>query len=127
MPEFMHLSSDKVFCGTYMGRFLLKVSEYVKERILALQREQPGKFLNVACARTNAMKFLPNYFHKGQLEKLFFLFPDPHFKATNHRYYYTIFGLHALCCRIFEFMKMTVADHQLSVLQTFVYAMAGGG
>mmetsp|Transcript_8467 Transcript_8467/g.25378 ORF Transcript_8467/g.25378 Transcript_8467/m.25378 type:complete len:184 (-) Transcript_8467:1172-1723(-) len=62
-----------------------KVSEYVKERILALQRESPGQFMNIACARTNAMKFLPNYFQKGQLEKIFFLFPDPHFKATNHR------------------------------------------
>lgn len=62
-----------------------KVTEYVKERILALQHEQPQTFSNIACARTNAMKFLPNYFHKGQLQKLFFLFPDPHFKATNHR------------------------------------------
>jgi len=34
---------------------------------------------------TNAMKFLPNYFFKGQLEKMFFLFPDPHFKVCNHR------------------------------------------
>jgi tRNA (guanine-N7-)-methyltransferase len=35
--------------------------------------------------RTNGMKFLPNYFRKGQLTKMFFLFPDPHFKACNHR------------------------------------------
>eukprot|EP01126_Amoeba_proteus_P053831 TRINITY_DN6580_c0_g2_i3.p1 TRINITY_DN6580_c0_g2~~TRINITY_DN6580_c0_g2_i3.p1 ORF type:complete len:127 (-),score=22.99 TRINITY_DN6580_c0_g2_i3:77-457(-) len=34
---------------------------------------------------TNAMKYLPNYFYKGQLEKLFFLFPDPHFKKSNYR------------------------------------------
>ena len=26
------------------------------------------------------MKYLPNFFRKGQLEKMFFLFPDPHFK-----------------------------------------------
>jgi len=31
------------------------------------------------------MKFLPNHFRKGQLEKLFFLFPDPHFKKANIR------------------------------------------
>jgi tRNA (guanine-N7-)-methyltransferase len=31
------------------------------------------------------MRNLPNYFVKGQLEKMFFLFPDPHFKAQNHR------------------------------------------
>lgn len=31
------------------------------------------------------MKDLPCYFKKGQLEKIFFLFADPHFKASNHR------------------------------------------
>ena len=62
---------------------LRQVSEYVKERIGALRREQPGAFLNVACARNNAMRYLPNYFGKGQLEKMFFLFPDPHFKVSR--------------------------------------------
>lgn len=60
-----------------------QVSEYVKERILALRHEQPGAFQNVACARTNAMRYLPNYFAKGQLQKMFFLFPDPHFKVSS--------------------------------------------
>ena len=31
------------------------------------------------------MKYLPNFFRKGALQKLFFLFPDPHFKTANHR------------------------------------------
>ncbi|KAH0856309.1 hypothetical protein HID58_084570 [Brassica napus] len=31
------------------------------------------------------MKYVPNYFEKGQLSKMFFLFPDPHFKEKNHR------------------------------------------
>ena len=35
--------------------------------------------------RTNCMKYLPNYFEKGQLQKIFICFPDPHFKAKNHR------------------------------------------
>lgn len=35
--------------------------------------------------RTNGMRYLPNYFTKGQLSKLFICFPDPHFKAKNHR------------------------------------------
>ncbi len=32
------------------------------------------------------MKYLPNFFYKGQLEKLFFLFPDPHFKKAKHKW-----------------------------------------
>lgn len=62
-----------------------KVSAYVRERIGALRREHPGQYGNVSVMRTNAMKYLPNYFKKGQLTKMFFLFPDPHFKAANHR------------------------------------------
>ncbi len=31
------------------------------------------------------MRYLPNYFNKGQLDKLFICFADPHFKAKNHR------------------------------------------
>ncbi|EIE27311.1 guanine-7-methyltransferase, partial [Coccomyxa subellipsoidea C-169] len=62
-----------------------KVSEYVKERVLALRRENPGQYSNISCLRTNAQKYLVHYFRKGQLTKLFFLFPDPHFKASTHR------------------------------------------
>ncbi|KAL8283129.1 hypothetical protein RQP46_005907 [Phenoliferia psychrophenolica] len=40
---------------------------------------------NVSVLRGNAMKFLPNFFDKGQLSKIFFLFPDPHFKARKHK------------------------------------------
>ena len=31
------------------------------------------------------MKFLVNYFRKAQFSKLFFCFPDPHFKKSNER------------------------------------------
>lgn len=62
-----------------------KVTEYVKERILALRTANPGKYENVSVVRTNSMKYIPNYFEKGQLTKMFFLFPDPHFKEKNHR------------------------------------------
>lgn len=62
-----------------------KVSEYVKERITALREQHPGQYKNISVLRTNAMKYLPNYFEKGQLQKMFFLFPDPHFKEKNHR------------------------------------------
>lgn len=31
------------------------------------------------------MKFLPNFFRKSQLEKIFLCFPDPHFKQRKHK------------------------------------------
>ncbi|XP_038975328.1 tRNA (guanine-N(7)-)-methyltransferase-like [Phoenix dactylifera] len=62
-----------------------KVTEYVKERILALRAANPGQYENISVVRTNSMKYVPNYFEKGQLSKMFFLFPDPHFKEKNHR------------------------------------------
>lgn len=64
----------------------VKVSDYVKDRVKALREQNPGKYQNIACIRTNAMKFLPNFFRKGQLKKMFFLFPDPHFKKTKHKW-----------------------------------------
>ena len=40
---------------------------------------------NIGVLNTNIMKYAPNYFHKGQLNKMFILFGDPHFKRTKHR------------------------------------------
>lgn len=45
----------------------VKVSDYVINRISALRQNYPGQYENIACIRTNAMKFLPNYFKKGQV------------------------------------------------------------
>ncbi|XP_044299235.1 tRNA (guanine-N(7)-)-methyltransferase [Varanus komodoensis] len=64
----------------------VKVSDYVQDRIRSLRTSHPGQFQNIACIRSNAMKHLPNFFHKGQLCKMFFLFPDPHFKKTKHKW-----------------------------------------
>ncbi|VDK55563.1 unnamed protein product [Cylicostephanus goldi] len=66
----------------------VKVSDFVQEKIKALRiREaETGGYRNVACLRSNAMKYLPNYFHKHQLSKIFFLFPDPHFKNKKHKW-----------------------------------------
>lgn len=41
----------------------------------SLRLEHPGQYQNISCVRTNAMKYLPNYFRKEQLTKIFFLFP----------------------------------------------------
>ncbi|KAI4378599.1 hypothetical protein MLD38_016057 [Melastoma candidum] len=62
-----------------------KVTEFVKERISALRTTNPGQYQNNSVVRTNSMKYIPNYFEKGQLTKMFFLFPDPHFKEKSHR------------------------------------------
>ncbi|KAB0795178.1 hypothetical protein PPYR_01803 [Photinus pyralis] len=64
----------------------VKVSDYVMDRIAALRDQHPGEYQNIACLRTNAMKYLPNYFKKGQLRKIFFLYPDPHFKKAKHKW-----------------------------------------
>lgn len=63
----------------------VKVTDYVDKRIDALRLKHPGQYQNVAVCRMNAMKFLPNFFHKAQLTKMFFLFPDPHFKRKKHK------------------------------------------
>ncbi|KAJ0349074.1 hypothetical protein KNSL1_004924 [Colletotrichum chrysophilum] len=63
------------------------VTEYVQERIRALraQNEDTGLYQNISCLRANSMKFLPNFFQKAQLSKIFICFPDPHFKARKHK------------------------------------------
>jgi tRNA (guanine-N7-)-methyltransferase len=64
-----------------------QVTNYVGQRIRAMRSGADGEpsHRNVSVIRTNAMKFLPNYFRKGQLEKMFFCFPDPHFKRKDFR------------------------------------------
>uniref|UniRef100_A0A7S3NIJ4 tRNA (guanine-N(7)-)-methyltransferase n=1 Tax=Aureoumbra lagunensis TaxID=44058 RepID=A0A7S3NIJ4_9STRA len=57
-----------------------KVVEFVKRRINALNLQD-----RIACVRTNAMIHLPHFLHKAEIEKMFFCFPDPHFKAKNFR------------------------------------------
>ena len=70
------------------------VTEYVREKAKALRSQHPsattasgppGLYQNVSCIRANTMKFLPNFFHRSQLGKIFLCFPDPHFKARKHK------------------------------------------
>ncbi|KAJ8589822.1 putative methyltransferase [Rhizopogon salebrosus TDB-379] len=68
----------------------VQVTQYVHDRIAALRATStpqicPGSYQNVSVIRANAMKFLPNFFPKASLTSLFFLFPDPHFKARKHK------------------------------------------
>src|SRR4051812_3228853 len=63
------------------------VTEFVQDRIRALrnQNDGTGLYQNISCLRANTMKFLPNFFRKHQLSKIFICFPDPHFKARKHK------------------------------------------
>ncbi|KAG6038448.1 tRNA (guanine-N(7)-)-methyltransferase (tRNA(m7G46)-methyltransferase) [Claviceps citrina] len=62
------------------------VTQFVQERIWALREQNGGTlYQNAACIRANTMKFLPNFFKKAQLSKIFICFPDPHFKARKHK------------------------------------------
>ncbi|KAJ5935404.1 tRNA (guanine-N(7)-)-methyltransferase [Penicillium verhagenii] len=45
----------------------------------------PGNYENISGLRANTMKFLPNFFNRAQLSKIFICFPDPHFKARKHK------------------------------------------
>lgn len=65
----------------------VQVETYVHEKIRALRASEAesGKYDNISVLRANAMKFLPNFFAKGQLRKMFFCFPDPHFKTRKHK------------------------------------------
>ncbi len=67
------------------------VTEYVQSKIKALRTQHSisptdaCSYDNVSCVRANTMKFLPNFFRRGQLTKIFLCFPDPHFKARKHK------------------------------------------
>lgn len=63
----------------------IQVTEYVKEGLLALRDANPGHYENISVVCTNSMEYIPNYFEKGQLSKIFFQFPDAHIKEKNRQ------------------------------------------
>lgn len=76
---------DKLLLGMEIR---VQVTQYVEDRIIALREKHDKEevnYKNIAVIRGNAMKFLPNFFKKGQLSKMFFCFPDPHFKQRKHK------------------------------------------
>lgn len=58
------LFPDKLMLGMEIR---VKVSDYVMDKIAALRQQHPGQYQNIACIRSNAMKYLPNFFRKGQV------------------------------------------------------------
>ena len=73
---------DKLILGMEIR---MQVTQYVEDRIMALREMHKGLYENISVIRANSMKFLPNFFHKGQLSQMFFCFPDPHFKQRKHK------------------------------------------
>lgn len=88
---------DFVDIGCGYGRFLLNVAERSPDHnVLGIEiRDKVYSYVkavidkrgipNAGVMRTNALMFLPNIFRKGQLSKIFILFPDPHFKRRKHK------------------------------------------
>jgi len=78
-----------IAAGKIAGSVALKVDESfiptdeVNEE--EKRRQLSFHYKNASVLKINAMKYLPNFFAKGQLRKLFFCFPDPQFKPSHHR------------------------------------------
>ncbi|KAJ9454889.1 tRNA (guanine-N(7)-)-methyltransferase [Diplonema papillatum] len=74
-----------------------KVASFAQSRVKRLRSGQVTEgdgvalsnvthhFRNTWFTQGNAMKYLPNYFEQGQLKRIFFCYPDPHFKKKNVR------------------------------------------
>ncbi|SJK85884.1 tRNA (guanine-N7-)-methyltransferase [Babesia microti strain RI] len=77
------LFPDKYILGMEIRE---KVTNFTGQLIHSLRRKHNyQKYMNVYVVRTNAMRYLPNYICSRQLEKIFFCYPDPHFKKSNWR------------------------------------------
>ena len=61
-----------------------KVATFAQSRVTEA-RAVAGTHHNVWFEQSNVMRHLPYWFRKGQLEKMFFCYPDPHWKKRNLR------------------------------------------
>lgn len=67
--ELSPLFPDKLMLGLEIR---VKVSDYVQDRIKSLRASEAGSYQNIACLRSNAMKYLPNFFSKGQVRLILY-------------------------------------------------------
>lgn len=80
-------------CG--YGRFLMKTARLrpevnilgleIRDKVVEFVQQHTGEMRNCSVIKTNALLFLPNYFQRGSLSKIFILFPDPHFKRRKRK------------------------------------------
>jgi len=61
-----------------------RVAEFAQQRVRE-HRANKNTLHNVWFEQSNVMRYLPYWFRKGQLEKMFFCYPDPHWKKRNLR------------------------------------------
>lgn len=93
---------DMLDIGCGYGGMLFKLAEtYPSKKVLGMEirtklanyvdlkiqhkRSVENTCWNAEVVRTNAMKFVQNYIGKRSIEKMFVLFPDPHFKRKKHK------------------------------------------
>jgi tRNA (guanine-N7-)-methyltransferase len=118
---------DKLMLGMEIR---VKVSNYVDKRIQALREQEPGAYQNVSVIRANAMKFLPNFYRKGQLSKMFFLFPDPHFKKPKFKWRIIRFAAYS-CLPFFSSLKKkrkkTTTTNSPTLLAEYAYVLKEDG
>ncbi|OAG33610.1 tRNA (guanine-N7-)-methyltransferase [Nematocida sp. ERTm5] len=101
-PSFFNKKVDIVDIGCGYGGLLFKLSEIfptasilgmeIREKLvdyvdlkIKYEQETENKAKNVSVVRANSMKFLTNYLEKESIQKMFILFPDPHFKKKKHK------------------------------------------
>lgn len=80
-------------CG--YGRFLFKTAELhphvnvlgmeIRDKVVEFLELHTTKIDNCSVIKTNALLFLPNFFERHSLDKIFVLFPDPHFKKRKQK------------------------------------------
>lgn len=78
-------SSTSAAPAASSGRGSGSGSELIPGKGSAIAASAACAYENVWAVHNNAQRFMPNFFAKGQLSKLFFCFADPHFKKKNHR------------------------------------------
>lgn len=97
--ELSPLFPDKLMLGLEIR---VKVSDYVRDRIQSLRASEPEKYQNIACIRSNAMKYLPNFFCKGQVRQRLV-------GSTVSIYHFSwLFFPHLVICPLLKWITMTV-------------------